>query len=123
MLSLDYTQSNRTDFIVLTSVDPTCDNRLLLHFPYEVNFDDVTCHKAKGYSYGEGEVKIVYDADRDQNVAQFDGMSRIEVRFNPCIHLVQPSCSVLVPCREAKYVYFLTHPNILISFVSKFFFL
>ena len=46
-----------------------------------MNFDDVTCHKAKGYSYGEGAVQIVYDADRDQNVAEFDGDARIEVRL------------------------------------------
>ena len=52
-----------------------------MHAPYTVNFDDVTCHKFKGYSYGEGEVKIVYDAVRDENVAEFDGMSRIEVRL------------------------------------------
>ena len=70
------------------SVDPTCDNKLLLHFPYELNFDDVTCHKAKGYSYGEGAVQIMYDAERDQNVAQFDGESRIEVRFSPCMHAI-----------------------------------
>ena len=55
---------------------------MLLHFPFEFNFDDVTCRKAKGYSYGEGEVTIVYDAERDQNVAEFDGMSRIEVRLS-----------------------------------------
>ena len=59
---------------------PTCDSELLLHVTYTANFDDVTCHKAKGYSYGEGAVKIVYDADRGQNVAEFYGMSRIEVR-------------------------------------------
>jgi len=66
----------------LLSVDPTCDNELLLHFPYEIDFDDVTCHKAKGYSYGQdgGHVKIVYDNDRQENVAEFDGKSRIEVR-------------------------------------------
>ena len=63
------------------AVDPTCDSELLLHVPYTVNFDDVTCHKAKGYSYGEGAVQIVYDADRDQNVAEFDGDARIEVRL------------------------------------------
>lgn len=72
---------NKT-FLVVSPVVPTCDNRLLLHFPYTVNFDDVTCHKAKGYSYGEddGEVVLVYDNDRQETVAEFDGKSRIEVR-------------------------------------------
>ncbi|KAI0233142.1 hypothetical protein LSAT2_016582 [Lamellibrachia satsuma] len=46
-----------------------------------VNFDDITCHNAKGYSYGDGEVQIVFDSVRNQNVAEFDGKSRIEVAF------------------------------------------
>ncbi|KAK2173994.1 hypothetical protein NP493_837g01005 [Ridgeia piscesae] len=69
--------------IPVKAIDPTCDNELLLHFPYEIDFDDITCHKAKGYSYGQdgGHVKIVYDNDRQENVAEFDGKSRIEVPF------------------------------------------
>ena len=66
--------------VSLFPVEPTCSNDLLLHFPYDydVNFDDITCHKAKGYSYGDGEVKIVNDPDRGQ-VAEFDGDARLEV--------------------------------------------
>ena len=62
----------------LYSVNPTCSNDLLLHVPYEVNFDDVTCHKAKGYAYGDGVAVIVNDADRG-NVLKLDGKVRLEV--------------------------------------------
>ena len=62
----------------LISVEPTCSDDLLLYFPYDVNFDDVTCHHAKGYAYGDGKATIVNDVDRG-NVVHFDGNVRIEV--------------------------------------------
>ena len=62
----------------LVLVDPTCSDDLLLYFPYDVDFDDVTCHHAKGYAYGDGEARIVNDVDRG-NVVHFDGNVRIEV--------------------------------------------
>ena len=62
-----------------STVDPTCSDDLLLHFPYEVDFDDVTCHHAKGYAYGDGKATIIYDPIRNGNVVHFDGNVRLEV--------------------------------------------
>ena len=73
----------------LFPVEPTCSDDLLLHFPYNDHFDDVTCHHAKGYAYGDGEVKIVHDTERGQ-VAEFDGDARLEV----CSVYHQPHYSV-----------------------------
>ncbi|KAI0210499.1 hypothetical protein LSAT2_004756 [Lamellibrachia satsuma] len=61
-------------------VDPNCSDDLLLHFPYDVDFNDVTCHHAKGYTYGDGQATIVNDAERGR-VVHFDGNVRIEVPF------------------------------------------
>ena len=61
------------------AVDPICSDDLLLYFPYDVDFDDVTCHHAKGYAYGDGVASIVNDPDRGRVVC-FDGNVRIEVR-------------------------------------------
>ena len=55
-----------------------CGDDLLLHFPFDDHFDDVTCHHAQGFPYGEGTVTLVNDPDRGM-VAHFDGSSRIEV--------------------------------------------
>ena len=63
---------------LLLTVDPSCSDDLLLYFPYNNNFDDVTCHHAKGYAYGDGEAKIVNDPIRGK-VVEFDGNVRIEV--------------------------------------------
>ena len=67
------------------SVEPSCSDDLLLYFPYDKNLDDVTCHHAKGYSYGDGKVRIVNDDDRGM-VAAFDGESRVEVRISVYIY-------------------------------------
>ena len=67
-----------TTKITLFSVDPSCSDDLLLYFPYDVDFDDVTCHHAKGYAYGDGVARIVNDVDRGK-VVRFDGNVRIEV--------------------------------------------
>ena len=69
-----------TQHYLLSSVETQCDNKLLLEFSFEHNFGDVTCHGALAASYGDGDgsVQIVHDAERDQNVAEFDGNSRLE---------------------------------------------
>ena len=62
------------------TVVPACSDDLLLRFPYDVNYDDISCHNAKGYAYGEGTVDIVPDAERGM-VAEFDGKTRLEVTY------------------------------------------
>ncbi|KAI0233151.1 hypothetical protein LSAT2_016591 [Lamellibrachia satsuma] len=66
--------------IVLSAIEPNCADELLLHFPYDKHFDDVTCHHAKGYAYGDGKVRIVNDDVRGR-VAEFDGASHLQVPF------------------------------------------
>ncbi|KAI0213204.1 hypothetical protein LSAT2_001799 [Lamellibrachia satsuma] len=58
---------------------PVCTDDLLLHFPYDVDFNDITCHHAIGNMYGPGVVRIVNDTERGR-VAWFDG-ARLEVAF------------------------------------------
>ena len=53
-----------------------CGDDLLLYFPFDNHFDDVTCRHALGFPYGN--VSLVDDPDRGM-VAHFDGSSRIEV--------------------------------------------
>lgn len=64
--------------VSLVYVEPACSDELLLYFPFDVDFDDVSCHNAKGYAYGYGMASIVNDAERG-NVVHFDGSVRIEV--------------------------------------------
>ena len=54
---------------------------MLLHFPFNEHFNDVTCKRAQGHVYGPGNATIVYDAILGVNVVEFDGNSRIEVCF------------------------------------------
>ncbi|KAI0235884.1 hypothetical protein LSAT2_013571 [Lamellibrachia satsuma] len=68
------------DCLQVSLIDPSCSDDLLLYFPYDVDFDDVTCHHAKGYAYGDGVASIVNDVDRGK-VVRFDGNVRIEVPF------------------------------------------
>ena len=66
-------------YIGLLVVIPVCTDDLLLHFPYDDHFNDVTCHHAIGTKYGAGVVSIVNDTERGR-VAWFDGNARLEVR-------------------------------------------
>ena len=59
-------------------VIPLCTDDLLLHFPYDTDFNDITCHHAIGVKYGAGVVSIVNDTVRGR-VAWFDGNARLEV--------------------------------------------
>ena len=65
-------------YVMLFTVVPTCADNLLLHFPYEDHYNDVTCHHAIATKYGEG-VSIRYDSDRRGNVACFTGGTHFEV--------------------------------------------
>ncbi|KAI0236837.1 hypothetical protein LSAT2_012606, partial [Lamellibrachia satsuma] len=60
------------DCLPVSQIEPTCADNLLLHFPYEDHYNDVTCHHAIATKYGEG-VSIRYDSDRRGNVACFTG--------------------------------------------------
>ena len=59
-------------------VIPTCADDLLLHFPYDNHYNDVTCHHAIATQYGTG-VSIRFDSDRNGNVACFTGGTHFEV--------------------------------------------
>ncbi|KAI0236841.1 hypothetical protein LSAT2_012610 [Lamellibrachia satsuma] len=59
---------------------PTCADDLLLHFPYDNHYNDVTCHHAIATQYGTG-VSIRFDSDRNGNVACFTGGTHFEVAF------------------------------------------
>ena len=63
---------------IIFTVNPTCTDNLLLHFPYEEHYNDVTCHQAIATKYGEG-VSIRHDSDRAGNVACFTGQTHFEV--------------------------------------------
>ena len=54
-----------------------CSDDMLLHFPFTDHFNDITCKHAQGDMYGHPV--IVYDADLDRKVAEFDGNSNILV--------------------------------------------
>ncbi|KAK2174411.1 hypothetical protein NP493_806g00001, partial [Ridgeia piscesae] len=51
-----------------TKIIPTCSSDLLLHFPYEDHYNDVTCHQAIATQYGAG-VYRKYDENRSGNVS------------------------------------------------------
>ena len=55
-----------------------CEDNLLLHFPFENSFDDVTCHGAVATKYGSGSVELITDPVHG-NVASFDGSAYLEV--------------------------------------------
>ncbi|KAK2151820.1 hypothetical protein NP493_2565g00004 [Ridgeia piscesae] len=64
----------------VAEVIPQCEDDLLLYFPYEEHFNDVTCHQAIATQYGSG-VSIQFDAERNGNVACFTGETHFEVAF------------------------------------------
>ncbi|KAI0218126.1 hypothetical protein LSAT2_030156 [Lamellibrachia satsuma] len=66
--------------VQLTEITPTCRDDLLLHFPYEDHYNDVTCHHAIATQYGS-DVRRTFDAVRNSNVACFGGNSHFEVSF------------------------------------------
>ncbi|KAI0222915.1 hypothetical protein LSAT2_025828 [Lamellibrachia satsuma] len=59
---------------------PTCSDDLLLYFPYEDHYNDVTCHHAIATQYGT-DVSRVFDSERRGNVACFGGQTHFEVAF------------------------------------------
>ena len=62
----------------VAEIIPHCEDDLLLHFPYEDHYNDVTCHHAIATQYGDG-VSLQYDAERQGNVACFTGETHFEV--------------------------------------------
>lgn len=65
----------------LASVNPTCSDDLLLRFPFEDHYNDVTCHGAVATQYGEG-VERKFDAERHGTVACLSGKTHFEVGSN-----------------------------------------
>ncbi|KAI0236833.1 hypothetical protein LSAT2_012602 [Lamellibrachia satsuma] len=59
---------------------PKCEDDLLLYFPYEDHYNDVTCHHAIATQYGDG-VSLQFDPERNGNVACFTGGTHFEVAF------------------------------------------
>ncbi|KAI0208075.1 hypothetical protein LSAT2_007248 [Lamellibrachia satsuma] len=59
---------------------PKCEDDLLLYFPYEDHYNDVTCHQAIATQYGNG-VSLQFDPERNGNVACFTGGTHFEVAF------------------------------------------
>ncbi|KAK2186747.1 hypothetical protein NP493_190g03002 [Ridgeia piscesae] len=59
---------------------PSCSDDLLLYFPYEEHYNDVTCHHAIATQYGS-DVSLQFDAVRNGHVACFGGESHFEVSF------------------------------------------
>ncbi|KAI0236872.1 hypothetical protein LSAT2_012642 [Lamellibrachia satsuma] len=68
------------DCVQVGEIIPTCSDDLLLYFPYEDHYNDVTCHHAIATQYGSN-VDILPDADRNSNVACFSGDTHFEVSF------------------------------------------
>ena len=64
--------------VVVVSVIPSCSDDLLLYFPYEEHYNDVTCHHAIATQYGS-DVSLQFDAVRNGHVACFGGESHFEV--------------------------------------------
>ena len=62
---------------VCVVVIPTCEDDLLLHYDFEVDFVDITCHAAVADEYGDGSVKLV--DGRGGHVASFEGHGHLEV--------------------------------------------
>ena len=77
----------------MVAVIPTCSDDLLLYFPYEEHYNDVTCHKAIATQYGGG-VSLVADAERGGNVACFTGDTHFEVSL--CRHTLVPTDNVMI---------------------------
>ncbi|KAI0209107.1 hypothetical protein LSAT2_006170 [Lamellibrachia satsuma] len=67
--------------VQISTVAPECVDDMLLHFPFDDHFDDVTCNHAKTTKYGPGQVTLVWDDERNSTVASFDGRARLETRF------------------------------------------
>ena len=65
----------KTNLVAATKI---CADDLLLHFPFEDNYDDASCHHAIATQYG-CEVGIQYDSTRAGKVACFTGKSHLEV--------------------------------------------
>ena len=77
-----YVSSYVPDHVILLAnlipVIPQCADDLLLHFPYEDHYDDVTCHQAIATKNGDG-VSLQFDPERNGNVACFTGGTHFEV--------------------------------------------
>ncbi|KAI0239670.1 hypothetical protein LSAT2_009632, partial [Lamellibrachia satsuma] len=74
------TEQTTTTETTTTTVIPTCSDDLLLYFPYEDHYNDVTCHHAIATQYGI-DVSRVFDSERRGNVACFGGQTHFEVAF------------------------------------------
>ena len=61
------------------AVVPTCSNDLLLHFDFDNDFNDVTCHNAVANEYGAGTVTLAASSGRTGKVARFNGRGYLEV--------------------------------------------
>ncbi|KAI0236875.1 hypothetical protein LSAT2_012645 [Lamellibrachia satsuma] len=68
------------DCVQVAQIIPTCSDDLLLYFPYDDHYNDVTCHHAIATQYGSN-VAILPDPDRVDNVACFNGDTHFEVPF------------------------------------------
>ncbi|KAI0232633.1 hypothetical protein LSAT2_017057 [Lamellibrachia satsuma] len=68
------------DCVQVDDIVPTCSDDLLLYFPYEEHYNDVTCHHAIATQYGQN-VDIRPDPIRKGNVACFGGNTHFEVSF------------------------------------------
>ena len=55
-----------------------CSDELLLWFPFDDNFNDMSCHKAIANRYGDGSVTLVDDPEHGK-VAAFEGHAYLEV--------------------------------------------
>ena len=75
----------------VSPVKTACSDDLLLHFPFDVDFVDVTCHRAVGTVYGEGRVRLVYDSQRKEMVSEFDGAARVEVSVQHAVRQRTPT--------------------------------
>ena len=60
------------------AVVPTCVDQLLLHFPFDYDFNDITCHNAIGVRRGKGKMNIENDPQRG-SVLMLGGKAYIEV--------------------------------------------
>ena len=62
---------------VCTAVITACSGDLLLYFPYEEHYNDVTCHHAIATLYGS-DVWRKFDAVRNSHVVCFGGKAHLE---------------------------------------------
>ena len=109
---------------------------MLLHFPFDDHFDDVTCNHAKTTKYGPGQVTLVWDDERNSTVASFDGRARLEVRLatptpavlnhpnkNVTLYLqrwrfISLYCCTAVSLYVVKSAYFISTPNHVFSTIN-----